>query len=190
MFSDFIVLFDACILYPAPVRDLAIRLAVSELYRAKWTNKIHEEWIYNLGVDRPDLNREKLEHMKELINESVPDSLVEGYESIAETLTLPDPGDLHVLAAAIKAQAQIIVTYNLKDFPEASLMPFGIEVQHPDDFFLNQCDLRQNVFLSTIKKIRLSLKRPPKTPREYLDVLRKHSLAKTAEFLADYIDII
>ena len=103
MFSDFIILFDACILYPAPVRDLAIRLAVAELYRAKWSNKIHGEWIYNLGIDRPDLNREKLESMKDLINESVPDSLVEGYESIAETLSLPDPGDRHVLAAAIKA---------------------------------------------------------------------------------------
>ncbi len=190
MFSDFIVVFDACVLYPAPVRDLSIRLAVAELYRAKWTNKIHDEWIYNLGVNRPDLNRENLEKMRELINESVPDSLVEGYESIAETLTLPDPGDRHILAAAVKAQAQIIVTYNLKDFPSDSLAPFGIEVQHPDDFFLNQCDLRQNVFLSVIKKIRLSLKRPSKTAREYLDVLRKNSLAKTAEFLEDYVDII
>ena len=159
MFSGFIVLFDACILYSAPVRDLVIELAIADLYRAKWTNKIHDEWIYNLGVNRPDLISNKLDKLRQIINESVPDSLVEGYESIAETLTLPDPGDRHVLAAAVKAQAQIIVTYNLKDFPSDSLTPFGIEAQHPDDFFLNQCDLRQNVFLSVIKKIRLSLKR-------------------------------
>ena len=118
-----------------------------------------------MGVNRPDLNLENLEKMRDLINESVPDSLVEGYESIAETLTLPDSGDRHVLAAAVKAQAQIIVTYNLKDFPLDSLAPFGIEAQHPYNFFLNQCDLRQNVFLSVIKKIRLSLKRPPKSAR-------------------------
>lgn len=152
MFSGFIVLFDACILYSAPVRDLIIELAIADLYRAKWTNKIHEEWIYNLGVNRPDLSIEKIEKMKDLINKSVPDCLVEGYESIAETLTLPDTGDKHVLAAAIKAQAQIIVTYNLKDFPTNSLISFGIEAQHPDDFFLNQSDLRQSIFLSVVKK--------------------------------------
>lgn len=145
---------------------------------------------YNLGVNRPDLISNKLDRLRQIINESVEDSLVEGYESIAAVLILPDPDDRHVLAAAVKAQAQIIVTYNLKDFPLDSLIPFGIEVQHPDDFFLNQCDLRQNIFLSVVKKIRLSLKRPPKTAREYLDVLRKNSLAKTAEFLEDYVDII
>jgi len=125
-----------------------------------------------------------------MINDSVADSLLKEYESIAEALTLPDSGGCRVLAAAVKAQAQIIVTYNLKDFPSEALIPFTIEAQHPDDFFLNQCDLRQNVFLSVIKKIRLSLKRPPKTAGEYLGVLRKNSLAKTAGFLEDYVDII
>lgn len=135
------------------------------------------------------MNPEKLENRRGLINESVPDCLVEGYESLEKTLILPDSDDRHVLAAAIKAQAQIIVTYNLKDFPSDSLKPFEIETQHPDDFFLNQCDLRQNVFLSVVKKTRLSLKRSPKTSKEYLDILRKNSLAKTAEFLEDYVDI-
>lgn len=98
--------------------------------------------------------------------------------------------DRHVLAAAIRAQAQIIVTYNLKDFPVHILETFGIEAQHPDDFFLNQSDLQQGPFLAAIKRIRASLKKPPKTPEEYLDVLRKHSLAKTAELLESYIDLI
>ncbi|HLB52736.1 MAG TPA: PIN domain-containing protein [Chlamydiales bacterium] len=190
MFSGFIVLFDACVLYQAPVRDLVIELAIAELYRAKWTNKIHDEWIGSLTCNRPDISKEKLEHTRQLINESIEDCLIEGYENIAKTLTLPDSDDCHVLAAAIKAHAQMIVTYNMRDFPRDYLDSFGIEVQHPDTFFLNQSDLQQSVFLAAVKRIRLSLKRPAKTAEEYLDILRKSELAKTAEFLEDYVSLI
>ena len=82
------------------------------------------------------------------------------------------------------------MTYNLKDFPANILKGFDIEAQHPDDFFLNQSDLYQGAFLSAVKRIRGSLKKPAKTSEEYLDVLRKHSLVKTAEFLENYTDLI
>ena len=186
----FISLFDACVLYPAPVRDLVIGLAVADLYHAKWTNQIHDEWIYNLLTKRPDLKAERLEKTRQLINSSVEDCLVEEYEVLIKTLELPDNGDCHILAAAIKGKAQIIVTYNLKDFPSEILNKFDIEAQHPDDFFLNQSDLHQGAFLATIKKIRQSLKNPSKTPEGYLEVLRKNSLLKTANFLENYIDLI
>ncbi len=190
MFAGFTALFDACVLYSAPVRDLVIRLAINDLYRAKWTNRIHDEWIRSLLINRPDLNPENLKRTRMRMNESVEDCLVEDYEALAETLTLPDPDDCHVLAAAIKAQAQIIVTYNLKDFPVEILNKFSMEAQHPDDFFLNQSDLQQGAFLGAIKANRHVLKKPAKTPEEYLDILRKHSLAKTAEYLESYIDLI
>lgn len=190
MFTGFTCLFDACVLYPAPVRDIIIRLAIADFYRAKWTNRIHDEWISSLLSNRPDLDRKKLENTRLLINESVEDSVVEEYESLTDTLSLPDPNDRHILAAAVKAQAQIIVTYNLKDFPAGILAKFGIEAQHPDDFFLNQSDLQQGPFLSSIKRIRESLKKPLKTPVEYLDLLRKHSLAKTAAHLESFIEVI
>lgn len=190
MFSAFIVLFDACVLYQAPARDLVIELGLADLYRAKWTNRIHDEWIGSLMHKRPDISKERLEKTRHLINGSLDDCLVEGYESLAKTLTLPDADDCHVLAAAIKAQAQIIVTHNIKDFPEDYLDSFGIEAQSPDTFFLNQSDLQQSAFLAAVKKIRLSLKRPSKTPMEYLDALRRCELAKTAEFLEDYVDLI
>ena len=186
----FVALFDACVLYPAPVRDLVIGLAVAELYHAKWTNQIHDEWIHNLLTKRPDLKVERLEKTRQLINDSVEDCLVEGYEVLMKTFELPDRNDCHVLAAAIKGKAQIIVTYNLKDFPLDILNKFDIEAQHPDDFFLNQSDLHQGAFLVTIKNIRQSLKSPAKTPEEYLEVLRKNSLLKTADFLENYIDLI
>jgi hypothetical protein len=190
MFSGFVVLFDACVLYQAPVRDLVMELGIADLYRAKWTNRIHDEWIESLIRNRPDLLRERLEKTRLLINESIEDCLVEGYETLAKTLTLPDADDRHVLAAAIKAHAQIIVTYNLRDFPPAYLELFGIEAQHPDTFFLNQSDLQQSTFLTAVKRVRLSLKRPPKTPEEYLAIPRQQELAKTSEFLKDYIDLI
>lgn len=190
MFSGFVVLFDACVLYQAPVRDLVIELGLADLFRAKWTDHIHDEWINSLMRNRPDIPKEKLERTRQLINESIEDCLVTGYESLAKTLILPDSNDCHVLAAAIKAHAQIIVTNNLKDFPKDYLESFGVEAQHPDTFFLNQSDLQQSAFLAAIKHIRLSLRRPPKTPEEYLDILRRNELAKTAEFLEDYIDLI
>ena len=170
MFAHFTFLFDACVLYPAPVRDLILRFAIAGFYRAKWTQRIHDEWIRSLLYKRPDLQHGKIERLRSVINESVEDCLVEGYEPLAATLKLPDPDDCHVLAAAIKAQAQIIVTYNLKDFPSETLHPFGIEAQHPDDFFLNQSDLQQGAFLSVIKRIREALKNPPKTGEEYTEI--------------------
>lgn len=161
-----------------------------QIYRAKWTEQIHKEWIENLLRKRPDLKRSNLEKTKRLLNESTEDSIVEDYEDLISNFELPDPNDRHVLAAAIKGEAQIIVTYNLKDFPSIVLNKFGIEAQHPDEFFLNQIDLNLPIFLTAVKNIRSSLKKPPKSPEEYLDSLRKHALVQTAEFLESYIDLI
>ena len=118
----FVVVFDACVLYPAPMRDILIRLATAGLFAAKWTDRIHDEWTRNLLAQRPDL-ADALERTRSLMDQAVPDCLVEGYESLIEGLSLPDPDDRHVLAAAIRAGAQTIVTINLKDFPALSLAP-------------------------------------------------------------------
>jgi len=190
VFSGFICLFDACVLYAAPVRDLVLELAMAKIYRAKWTHRIHDEWMDNLLRKRPDLKPANLQRTRKLINESVEDCLVTGYEALADKLELPDPNDRHVLAAAIKGQVQIIVTYNLKDFPAKTLAEFGMEAQHPDDFFLNQSDLQLSAFLTAVKKIREGLKNPPRNSTQYLEVLRKHSLVKTAAFLDSYLDVI
>ncbi|MBS0616524.1 MAG: PIN domain-containing protein [Verrucomicrobia bacterium] len=187
MFSRFVVLFDASVFYSAPVRDLFIELALAEFYRAKWTNQIHDEWIENLLRKRPDLKRKNLEKTRQLINEAVDDCVVKNYEGLIRGLRLPDKNDCHVLAAAIKCKAQIIVTYNLKDFPSKILSKFDVEAMHPDDFFLNQMDLNKGTFLATIKMIRKSLKNPPKSSKEYLFSLRKHALKKTADKLEDFL---
>lgn len=106
----FIVIYDANALFGNTQRDLLIRLAQSGLVQAKWTHAILDEVQRNLAANLPDIDPAKLERLRTLMINAVPDCLVEEYESIIEGLKLPDPDDRHVLAAAIKANAQMIVT--------------------------------------------------------------------------------
>src|SRR5438128_11085266 len=105
--SHFTALLDACVLYPAPVRSLFMYLAMTDLFRAKWTDAIHEEWMRNVQKDYPDITRAKAERIRDLMNAHVLDCRVTGYEELIPTLTLPDPDDRHVLAAAIQAGADV-----------------------------------------------------------------------------------
>lgn len=115
-----------------------MHLALTGLFRAKWTAEIHEEWIAALLEKRPDLSREKLERTRELMDKHAIDALVTGYEDMIPSLQLPDPNDRHVLAAAIRARADVIVTVNLRDFPSKALAPLAVEAQHPDEFARNR----------------------------------------------------
>src|SRR5690554_5628503 len=110
MASSFVAVLDACVLYPAPIRDLLMRLSVTGLFRARWTDRIHDEWIEAVLRNRIDLQREQLDRTRQLMDNAVPDCLVTHYEGIEGTLQLPDPDDRHVLAAAIKCSAGTIVT--------------------------------------------------------------------------------
>jgi hypothetical protein len=181
--TNFVAVYDACVLYPAPLRDLLIRLARTGLFRARWTDQIHNEWIRSVHANRPDLSLDLLHRTKTLMNESVLDCLVTGYEGLANSVTLPDDGDRHVLAAAIRCQAGTIVTFNLKDFPREVLRPYGIEAQHPDDFISHQFDLSQVAVCSAVKEQRESLKNPPRTIEELLDTFLSLGLTTSVESL-------
>lgn len=111
--SSYTVLLDACVMYPAPLRSYLIYLSLTGLYRARWTDQINEEWIRNVLKNRPELTRDKLEKVRDLMHKHVPDCLVQDYEPIIDGITLPDIDDRHVVAAAIKGQAEGIVTFNL-----------------------------------------------------------------------------
>jgi predicted nucleic acid-binding protein len=188
--AAFTTLYDACVLYPAPLRDLLMHLALTDLVRARWTNAIHEEWIRNLLASRPDLRSEQLERTRDMMNAHVEHCLVEGYEALIPGLTLPDPEDRHVLAAAIRAGAQVIVTFNLTDFPGAVLQPLGIEAQHPDDFVTYLLDLEPGTVCAAVKRQRESLKKPPKTVGEYLATLSRLSLTQTVTRLQAFAELI
>lgn len=189
MHSQFTVLFDACVLYPAPVRDVLLQLASKGLFRGRWTQKIQDEWIRNLLKNRPDLNQNQLEYTCKMMNDSVLDCLVVDYEDLATGILLPDRDDVHVLAAAIKCQAQTIVTFNLKDFPNEVLQKYGIEAQHPDTFLRHQLDLDLPTFLSCIKTIRSRLNKPPMNAKDYLFTLFSH-LPQTVSILKEYVSLI
>jgi hypothetical protein len=153
-----------------------MRLALEDIYMARWTNQIHKEWIRNLLENRSDLNRAQLERTRDLMNQHVRDCLVTDYEDLIPSLTLPDPDDRHVLAAAIKANADVIVTFNLVDFPDQVLSKYGMEAQHPDDFLVHQFDLSPASVCRAVKKQRDALKNPAKSVDELLDILSHQQL--------------
>jgi len=148
-----VVVDDACVLYPAPLRDLLMRLATTGLFAARWTEQIHDEWTSNLLKKRPEL-AEAIPRTVELMGRAVPDALITGHEPLIQGLVLPDPDDRHVLAAAIRAGAQLIVTFNLKDFPADTLAVFGIEAVHPDTFLEQQFELNEGLLLRTASRHR------------------------------------
>lgn len=188
--SNFVALYDACVLYPAPLRDLLMHLALSGLYRARWTARIHDEWMRNVLKKRPDLTREQLERTRQLMDSSVPDSLVTGYEGLEATLHLPDRNDNHVLAAAIMCSAGTIVTFNLKDFPERELAPHGTTAQHPDEFIEHAFGINSAAVIAAVRDHRASLSHPAKTVDELLDGYLKQELAATVSLLRPHADFL
>ncbi len=124
------------------------------------------------------------------MNEAIRDGLVEGYEALIPGLTLPDPDDRHVLAAAICAGAKVIVTFNLSDFPSEVLQPLRIEAQHPDEFITRLLDLAPDTVCAAAKRQREALKTPPKTVEEHLATLARHSLPQTVLRLQALAELI
>ncbi|MGH9856129.1 MAG: PIN domain-containing protein [Blastocatellia bacterium] len=181
---DLTAIYDSCVLYPAPLRDLLVRLARTGLFRARWTDAIHDEWIRSVLENRPDLSAAQLDRTRQLMNAAVRDCLVVGYEGRIDSLTLPDLDDRHVLAAALEAQAQVIVTYNLRDFPAGALQPHGLEAQHPDEFILRVIALNPLVVREAVETHQQALKNPPKTPAQYLETLSSQGLLKTVTALS------
>ena len=185
-----IAVYDANILYPAPLRDLFIRLAQTGLVLAKWTETIHDEWTRNVAKNNPQLSPERLARTRSLMNEAVRDCLVTGHEDLIESLSLPDPDDRHVLAAAIRANANVIVTYNLKDFPADILVCYDILALHPDDFLISLLDNSADVVYSALKRQRESLRNPPKTAQEVLATLANQGLTESVARLYQFVDLI
>jgi predicted nucleic acid-binding protein len=177
------VLFDASVLYAAPVRDLLLELALSDLFRAKWTEQINDEWMSHLLANRPDLTAAQLARTRALMQAHVRDCLVEDYEALIDTLTLPDPDDRHVLAAAIKGHAEVIVTFNLADFPTATLAQYGIEAQHPDTFLDALLEIGPAEVGAAACRVRARLRQPPLEVAAYLAVLERCGLSATAASL-------
>lgn len=166
-----------------------MRLALTDLFKARWTDQIHEEWL-NALLQEGKHSKEKLERTRELMDKHVRDAKVTDYEGLIETLSLPDPDDRHVLAAAIRANADAIVTFNQKDFPKKILSTYSIDVIHPDEFVYYQIDMAPAISCQAIKAQRLALKSPKVTTEEFLAILQKQQLPQTVSKLRDYAEFL
>ena len=187
--ARYTAILDANVLYPQLVRDTLLSLAVERLYHARWSATIHDEWTRNLAKDRPELAA-RLPQVVQLMNASVPDCLVTQYEKLVTAIELPDPNDRHVVAAAIAGHADAIVTFNTKDFPAAVLQPYGIEVQHPDEFLMNQLQLQKIPALSAIKKMRARWTNPTRSAQDVITAFEIRGLPMTADLLREAITLI
>lgn len=161
---------DANVLYPARLRDLFVRLAIAGHYQALWTERILDECFHSLLADRPDLSPDHLDRTRRLMSVAVPDAIVEDYVHLIEGLDLPDPDDRHVLAAAMAANAHVVVTSNVTDFP-AIAVPAGITVLSPDHFLLRLIHADLDAVATVIDQQAAALLDPPMTTPQLLDGL-------------------
>ncbi len=165
-------------------------LALTDMFRAKWTKRIHDEWKRNLLANRTDLAAAQIDRTQQLMDSHVRDCLVTDYEDLVPSIKLPDEDDRHVVAAAIVAGADTIVTFNLSDFPVEELGKYDMEAQHPDDFIVHQISLSQPNVCLAAKRHRASLKKPAKTVEEYLTTLERQGLPQTVATLREFSDLI
>ncbi len=186
--SHFIAVLDTCVLYPAPIRDLLLYCAVEKLYMPKWSADILKEIRSTFKKQRPDIPQKAVEFLLHDMVSHFGEANVTGYKKLIPAMDLPDPKDNHVLATAVRCNAAVIVTFNLRDFPKRKLNPYHIEVQHPDEFCQNMLDIQPGRFLEAFLSQVEKLKNPPKTPDEVINSLFKCGLLKTAKGLGNLIN--
>lgn len=196
MFANrYTALIDACTLVSVWRRNLLLTLAEAEFFRVRWSEKILDETeraIARLIAERgiPDSKARARQSVAKM-RAAFPDAMVEDFELFeATTYGLPDHNDEHVLAAAIKTQAQALVTENLSDFPASVLTPLAIEARSADDFIADTIALEEGRAVAAINRMRLRLKRPELTPDDMLRSLEAHGLLETASVLAPHIESI
>ena len=179
----FVVIYDACVLHPAPLRDLLLRIAETGLVQAKWTDEILDEVFESIRERRPDLAADRLARTRRAMCDAIDDCLVTEYAGLADKAELPDPDDRHVVAAAIRCGAQAIVTANLRDFPKHVLEPFEIVALHPDTFILDLLDLAPGLVAMVVVEQTKALSNPPQELAHVLNMLERCGLVRSASEL-------
>lgn len=181
----FTVLLDTNVIYPLISRDILFWFAHYDLYTPKWSEQIFEEW--ERVMLRKGIQTEEAERRIQKANSAFPDAMVHGYQSLIRLFELPDEGDRHVLAAAVKANAHLIVTNNVKDFPESYLRSFGLQVKMPDEFLTDLIDLNPDQALLAFHEMVQNKKSPRLDEFEMLQLLRGVGLLDTANYLHSLI---
>lgn len=179
-----IAVLDTSVLFPMSLRDTLLRTAQAGMYRMYWTDEILEELRRNLVAKRP-MSEEKAQRSVNVMRTSLARALVTDYSHLISYMT-NHPKDRHVLAAAVACGAQVIVTSNLRDFPNEALMPHSIKAQLPDDFLLVLARQDSVQVLQILHQQAEDLRNPPKTVWELLDTLAQHA-PRFAALMRDYL---
>lgn len=186
--NRYTAVLDASVLFPNTKRDLLLRFYEADLFRARWTEAIQQEWL-NKAKQKYEHLAERLDRTDALMREHFDSAWLEGYEPFINVVELPDPNDQHVVAAALTCKANYIVTDNLKDFPATTLEAFDIEVGSADMFLSSTFDHYQNEALSDLRLHRRELRDEPSRP-VYLSLLRKKGLPMLSSRLMPMIDFL
>jgi len=177
----FTCVLDTNVIYPIEIRDVLFWFAHYDMYTPKWSTHIFDEWEHVMR--RKGVGEAEIEKRTNRALLAFPDALVENYEGLINGLKLPDKKDRHVLAAAIKTNANVIVTNNLKDFPKDYLASFGLTAKGADDFLTDIIDLDPHQAVSAFKELVLNRRNPDLDEFEVLDIFRNRGLKDTADFL-------
>lgn len=187
-FSPVVAIYDACILYPFHLRNIAVQAAVDGLVDARWTDEIHDEWMRNLLANTPSLVAGRLKVTKQLMNVALPEATVVGYETHIQTVRLPDPDDRHVVAAAIAAGASMIITWNLRDFPHTELKKHGLTRQSPDTFLTSLYNQAPDMLVGSLAHARRNLSKSNVSVSAFIDILRAQNLTGLAAQIDKHLD--
>ena len=174
---------DACVLYPAPIRDLLLNLAEVGLFKPFWSEKIQEEWVSNLLINRPDLTSKKLNVTIVAMDSAFPDANMPEDKVLIQKLRLPDKNDRHVLATAIQSNSKWIVTANLKDFPNDYLKEFGVEAISADNYIASLFSKETDLAYSAFRNQLIRLQNPILNKSQILEIFLKLELHKTHSFI-------
>lgn len=170
----FPVFLDTCVLYPIVLTDTLLRVAEQQVFRPYWSEDVMEELQRNLGqVPQvgPDASRRRIR----AVNRAFPDATVTGYEALIHGMEC-DPKDRHVMAAAVHSECQIVVTYNIKDFPPEAMAQHQLEVVHPDTFLLDQLDLYPEAVYVALRQQSTESARPRLTALQLIASFEKLEL--------------
>ena len=170
-----LVVIDANLLYPFHLRNLLVQLGVDAVIAPRWTARIHADWIGNL-VAAGKVPEERLLLTLDLMNSALPAAEVHGWEARMDGLTLPDPDDRHVLAAALAAGAGTILTVNLRDFPTLALAPHAVAAVHPDDFLCGLHNADPDLLRASTEAAQANLSRSTPSVAAYLEALDRQGL--------------